>query len=161
MKSWSFKNLPRPFNASPGSVGMEAAIELFPFFKPCPEGRGHWRYILNSVKDKDPSKITTSISKLTSNGTFNQSPGNNLDKWSLRQLTEVAVELSLIKEETATQARLARNFRNLIHPSVTIRKNQMCRRETALSSLAALENVINDLSAISPWKWILDNQCLI
>ena len=30
-----------PFNAPPGRVGMEAVIELFPFFKPRPEGRGH------------------------------------------------------------------------------------------------------------------------
>jgi len=32
--------LPPPFNAPPGRVGMEAANELFPFFKPRPEGRG-------------------------------------------------------------------------------------------------------------------------
>jgi len=33
-------HLPPPFNAPPGRVGMEAANELFPFFKPRPEGRG-------------------------------------------------------------------------------------------------------------------------
>jgi len=33
-------DLPPPFNAPPGRVGMEAANELFPFFKPRPEGRG-------------------------------------------------------------------------------------------------------------------------
>ena len=34
------KGLPPPFNAPPGRVGMEAANELFLFFKPRPEGRG-------------------------------------------------------------------------------------------------------------------------
>jgi len=32
--------LPPPFNGPPGRVGMEAANESFPFFKPRPEGRG-------------------------------------------------------------------------------------------------------------------------
>jgi hypothetical protein len=34
------RNLPPPFNAPPGRVGMEATNELIPFFKPRPEGRG-------------------------------------------------------------------------------------------------------------------------
>jgi len=107
-------------------------------------------YVLNSVRSSDPSKIEKSIASLVSNGTFNQRPKTNLDEWPLHQLTEVALDLSLIKKETATQVRLARNFRNLIHPGVSVRKNQVCNRGTALSALAALEHVINDLSTRSP-----------
>jgi len=39
--------LPPPFNASPGRVGMEAANELFLFFKTRPEGGGGVDFFLN------------------------------------------------------------------------------------------------------------------
>lgn len=107
-------------------------------------------YMLHSVHDVDPSKISTSKNTLVSNGTLSKSPGNNLDKWSLHQLTEVAADLRLIREETATQIRIARDFRNLIHPGVSVRKNIVCNRGTALSALAGMEHTINDLSANSP-----------
>ena len=107
-------------------------------------------YALHSVQKADPSKISTSISSLVSNKTLNKSPGNNLDKWSLHHLIEVAADLKLIKEETENQSRIARDFRNLIHPGVSVRKNIVCNRGTALSALAGLEHTINDLSAISP-----------
>jgi len=107
-------------------------------------------YVLHSVQDADPSKISTSINTLVSNGTLNTSPGNNLDKWSLHPLTEVAADLRLIREETATQIRIARDFRNLIHPGVSVRKNIVCNRGTALSALAGLEHTINDLSVNTP-----------
>lgn len=106
-------------------------------------------FVLHSVQDADPSKISTSIDGLVSKGTLDKSPGNNLDKWSLHPLTEVAADLSLIKEETAIQTRIARDFRNLIHPGVSVRKNIVCNRGTALSALAGLEHIINDLSAKS------------
>ena len=107
-------------------------------------------YILHKVQDSGSSKISTSISTLVSKGILSQSPGNNLDKWSLHPLTEVATDLSLIREETAIQIRIARDFRNLIHPGVSVRKNIACNRGTALSALAGLEHTINDLSANSP-----------
>ena len=107
-------------------------------------------YLLHTVQDSDPNKISTSITTLVSNGTLRQSPGNNLDKWVLHPLTEVAANLSLIRVETAVQIRIARDFRNLIHPGVSVRKNITCNRGTALSALAGLEHTINDLSAKSP-----------
>jgi len=103
-------------------------------------------YVLESLQSSDPSKIMASISNLIPKGIFDQSPGNNLNKWSLHQLIEVAADLDLIKKETAIQTKLAQNFRNLIHPGRSVRKNQVCNRGTALSALAALELVINDLS---------------
>lgn len=109
-------------------------------------------YVLHSVQDADTSKISTSIDTLVSKGIFIKSPGNNLDKWTLHLLTEVAADLSLIKEETAIQVRLGRDFRNLIHPGVSVRKNIFCNRGTALSALAGLEHTINDLSANSSLK---------
>ena len=107
-------------------------------------------YVLHSIQDAIPSQTSTSISSLVSKGTLDKSPGNNLDKWSLHPLTEVTAELGLIKKETAAQTRIARDFRNLIHPGVSIRKSIVCNRGTALSALAGLEHIINDLSANSP-----------
>jgi len=107
-------------------------------------------YVLHTVQDSNPSKISSSITTLISNGILGNSPGSNLDKWSLHPLTEVGADLSLIREETAIQIRIARDFRNLIHPGVSVRKNIACNRGTALSALAGLEHTINDLSAYSP-----------
>lgn len=107
-------------------------------------------FILHTVQDADPSKISTSIDTLVLGGTLSQSPGNNLDKWSLHPLTEIAFNLNLIREETAIQIRIARDFRNLIHPGVSVRKNISCSRATALSALAGLEHTINDLNTYSP-----------
>lgn len=106
-------------------------------------------YALLAVQDSDSNKISTSINVLVSEGILGQSPGNNLDRWSLHQLTEVAANLDLIKESTAIQIRLARDFRNLIHPGVSVRRNILCNRGTALSALAGLEHTINDLSSNS------------
>jgi len=107
-------------------------------------------YVMYSVQNSDPSKISESINALVSNGTFSRSPGKNLDRWSLHVLTEIATNLGMIREETATQIRIARDFRNLIHPGVSVRKNIVCNRGTALSALAGLEHTINDVSANSP-----------
>ncbi len=107
-------------------------------------------YVLQSVQKSEPSKIAASISSLVSKGTLNNSPGNNLDNWSLHPLIEVAADISLIREETANQSRIARDFRNLIHPGVSVRKDLLCNRATALSALAGLEHTINDLSTTTP-----------
>ena len=106
-------------------------------------------YVLHTIQDSDPSKISSSKTALVSNEILPYSLGNNLDKWSLHPLTEVAFNLSLIREETANQIRIARDFRNLIHPGVSVRKNLICNRGTALSALAGLEHAINDLSTNS------------
>jgi hypothetical protein len=107
-------------------------------------------YVLKSVQNSDASKITNSVKNLVSNNTLDKSPGYNLNKWSLHPLTEVATDLGLIKKETAIQTRLARNFKNLIHPGVSVREDQVCNKATALTAMAALEHVINDLSSRSP-----------
>jgi hypothetical protein len=46
---------------------------------------------------------------------------------------------------TATQAKLAKDFRNPIHPGRAARLEQKCQRPDALSALAALEHVVRDL----------------
>jgi hypothetical protein len=73
-------------------------------------------------------------------------PKGPLEKWGLADLINVASALKAIKPDTATQAGLAKNFRNLIHPGRAQRTNEICDRATALTALAAAETVIRDLS---------------
>jgi hypothetical protein len=52
----------------------------------------------------------------------------------------------VIKADTRTQARLAKDYRNLIHPGRAARLTQKCDRGTALVTVAAVELVIRDLT---------------
>ncbi len=74
-------------------------------------------------------------------------PGADLTarSWTLSHYIEVAAHLGLIRDTTAEQARLAKDYRNLIHPAATIRLKQECHRGTALGAAAAVEFVIRDL----------------
>ena len=69
----------------------------------------------------------------------------DLSSWTLHQLTEVADALRAIHKETASLCRVAKNFRNLIHPGRSIRLGQVCDRGTALAGVATVEHVIRDL----------------
>lgn len=89
--------------------------------------------------------VTTAIDALVSNGTVKR-PDADFNRWDLHQLTEVAAELDVIGRETADHCRLTRSFRNLIHPGRATRLGQRCTRGTALSALATVEHVADDLS---------------
>lgn len=73
-----------------------------------------------------------------------------LEEWDLHAFIEVAAvcpsAAPVIRAETVTQARLAKGFRNLIHPGRTVRLAQKCNRGTALAAVAALEMVVDDLT---------------
>jgi hypothetical protein len=102
--------------------------------------------LLWALKQKPPTDITNAVNTLLSNQILNANPGADLEKWTLHPLVEVAEELNIIKSSTATQVRLAKDFRNLIHPGKAIRLGQICDRGTALSAAAAIEHVLRDLS---------------
>ena len=48
--------------------------------------------------------------------------------------------------QLATQTRLAKDFRNLIHPGRAQRQGQTCDRATALSAVAAVEHIVRCLT---------------
>jgi hypothetical protein len=73
-------------------------------------------------------------------------PFSDIDRWDLDQFIEVAAQLKLIEPDTSTAAKLAKNFRNLIHPGRAARLAQTCDRATAYSAIGALEHAIRDLS---------------
>jgi len=75
-------------------------------------------------------------------------PGADLEGqgWHLHEYVEVAAHLKLIEDDTAKLVRLAKDFRNLIHPGRAARLGQKCDRSTALTALAAVEAVARDLT---------------
>jgi hypothetical protein len=101
--------------------------------------------LLWALEQRAPGDVQLATKKLVG-GTFNRPPPASLDNWVLFQYIEVAVERRLITADTAVAARLAKDFRNLIHPGRAKRLGQECNRGTALSAVAALEHVVNDLT---------------
>ncbi len=79
---------------------------------------------------------------------LNRDPGPDLEGqgWHLHEYVEAAAHLNIIKPDTATLVRLAKGFRNLIHPGRAARLGQKCDRATALGALAAVEAVARDLA---------------
>jgi hypothetical protein len=83
---------------------------------------------------------------LAASGTLLRAPDSDPERWGLSELIEVALHFSRIAQQTAAQARLGKDFRNLIHPGRAARLGQRCDRATALSALAAVEHVARDLT---------------
>jgi hypothetical protein len=73
-------------------------------------------------------------------------PSKPLEKWDLYSYIEAARRLKIITESTATQAQLARNFRDLIHPGRVQRLSQKCDKATAHSAFAGVLHVIRDIT---------------
>ena len=95
---------------------------------------------------KAPGSISTAATALVITGALSQKLDNNPERWVLTELIEMARHFTLIKDDTARQARLCKDFRNLIHPGRAKRLGQVCDRGTALSALAAVELVVRDLT---------------
>jgi hypothetical protein len=95
---------------------------------------------------RDTAASTAAAAALVAATTLSRQPNADLERWDLHEYTEVASHRGIIKSDTATETRLAREFRNLIHPGRSQRLGQKCDRGTALSSVAALDHVVRDLS---------------
>ena len=100
----------------------------------------HWRL---REPPPDATEVDHAVNALT--GT-RRMPFSDIDRWDLDQFIEVAAYLDLLTPDTSTAAKLAKNFRNLIHPGRAARLAQICDRATAYSAVGALEYVIRDLS---------------
>jgi hypothetical protein len=98
------------------------------------------------LQPRPVADIMRARAAVSGDGRLTRDPGGDLEKWLLPDYVEVAGALDLLKLDTVEQARLARNFRNLIHPGRVLRLGQKCDRGTALSALAAVELVVRDLT---------------
>jgi hypothetical protein len=74
----------------------------------------------------------------------------DLRRWHLPELIEVTASYPtgkpVIGSDTATQLRLVRDFRNLIHPGRAERLAKKCDRNTALIAVGGIVAVVNELS---------------
>jgi hypothetical protein len=77
-------------------------------------------------------------------------PSAPLNIWALGDMIKAAHACKLIADDTKTQAELAQNFRNLIHPGRQLRLQDACDRGTALGALAAIERITADLAKNFP-----------
>jgi len=72
--------------------------------------------LLWDLQNRRIANVPAAVTTLVANHTFTAAPSANLEDWSLHHYTEVAAQLGIITAETAIEVRLAKNFRNLIHP---------------------------------------------
>ncbi|MGD1027669.1 hypothetical protein [Candidatus Binatus soli] len=103
-------------------------------------------FLLWAIGQHDQYEITATIKRIAGKSRRQPEP-SDLESWDLIHYIEVARELNRITDETASQARIAKDFRNLIHPGRERRRKMRCDRGTARSAAAAVDHVLRDLMA--------------
>jgi hypothetical protein len=105
-------------------------------------------WALQEHERKNAAAIRRAVTALMANQKLSRDPGGDLEGpcWHLHEYVEVAAHLGIIKPDTASQVRLAKDARNLVHPGRAARLGQKCDRATALTALAAVEAVARDLT---------------
>jgi hypothetical protein len=104
----------------------------------------HWK-ISKLRTDALQQSIAAAVASATGRGINYKSPKGSIDRWQFQDLIEVAHGAAVIEESTMQGANLARDYRNLIHAAVVERTGMKCTQATALSTLGALDAVIQDL----------------
>jgi hypothetical protein len=101
---------------------------------------------LSGAKRDPKTDIPVGVNSAVAAKRLGRKPPTDVEQWHLSDYIEVALELNLIAESTAKQARLANDFRNLIHPGRAARLDAQCDLGTAHGTLAAVAHVVRDLS---------------
>jgi hypothetical protein len=102
--------------------------------------------LLWTLEQQSPAAVAESVKQLRANGVLN-TVKPTLEEWDLHHYIEVAADLGLLKsDDTVPQLRLAKNFRNLIHPGRSKRLARVCNQPTALAAVAGLGFLIRDLT---------------
>jgi len=102
--------------------------------------------LLWALRQRPSSDVQGALATLVGNKTLSKPRSASPEDWGLNEYIELAAELKIVTSPTVTQARLAKDFRNLIHPGREVRLGQKCDRATALSAVAAVEHVVRDLT---------------
>ena len=101
--------------------------------------------LLWAIRTKSEVEIGEAVKALLHSKTLRNKPATEPEKWHLSEMNEVGRQFQFISEATACQVRLAKDFRNLIHPGRAVRLEQDCNRGTALATVAAIEHILVDL----------------
>jgi hypothetical protein len=91
----------------------------------------------------DEAKATQSAMSLK--GSIGKVP-NDLGKWTLKQMIAVAQDLQILPKEIGGMSEALREYRNLIHPAVGIRKQMRAEEEEATLAYSALRVIIKNLA---------------
>jgi len=102
--------------------------------------------LLCGLQSRPAAVVTAAVATLVANRTLQRQPAAALESWDLHEYIEVSASLGIVSAQTATQARLAKDLRNLIHPGRAQRLGQNCDRATALSAVAGVEHIVRDLT---------------
>lgn len=98
------------------------------------------------ANQKRESQVSAALSNIQKRGVVLGRANRPIEDWSLHEYIEVAAEIGIVAEDTAKQCRLAKGFRNLIHPGAEQRRSEKCGKPEALSAAAGAEHVVRDLS---------------
>jgi hypothetical protein len=104
-------------------------------------------WAINELGTQQNGAIEAAVTKAIAANHLPRRPASEFEKWNLSELIEVALHLNLIKNDTAKQARLGKDFRNLIHPGRAARLQKKCDRGSAFAALATVELVVRDLAS--------------
>lgn len=72
--------------------------------------------LLWALKLRSPTDIASAVTAARASRDLTTNPHSDLDRWNLHEYIEVTAQLGIIKPNTAKQTRLAKDFRNFIHP---------------------------------------------
>jgi hypothetical protein len=98
-----------------------------------------------AITNKLKTEIDSAIAAAQKKGVLPAKINDDPQYWHLHELIEVSLELGMVDDSTAKQVRLAKDFRNLIHPGREQRLSMKCGRAEALGAGAAVEHVVRDL----------------
>jgi len=93
--------------------------------------------------------LEPAVKAAIADGAVRKNTKGNPENWNLPTYVHVARQVGLITERTKQQALLAGDYRNLVHPGKTRREAVTCNRATALSVVAGLEHVVDDIERTS------------
>lgn len=105
--------------------------------------------LLWAIGQKLKTEIDSAIVAVQKRSALPSKIQNDPQYWHSHEFIEISAELGMIDSSTAKQARLAKDFRNLIHPGREQRLSMKCGRGEALGAAAAVEQVIRDLGRVT------------
>jgi hypothetical protein len=101
--------------------------------------------LLWALEEHFSGGVKSAVDRLVAKGISFRKPKPDLKYWELHHYAEVAADLKAVEEDTLKLVRLAKDYRNLIHPGKAERLGQTCNRATAMTAISALDRVTEDL----------------
>jgi hypothetical protein len=89
---------------------------------------------------------TEAIARCVTERRLGHRPKTDPLEWTLPEMIETAAQLCVLRDNTVTEARQCKDFRNLIHPGRVLASEAECNRGTAFSAVAALDFIVSDLA---------------